>query len=223
MPTPAPTISRSVAFGTNSSSTSGHTWSSPCCIRTCDTAVPSPSRTVHRAAYSRWYANSLTPLAAIAASTGSRDSVSPANSARRHVENTSSRAMVCAKSPLGGSTSRTLRNSRSSRKYASSSSLRPLPSDCPARASSNRACPSRSSAMLARASSSSSSGERVTHSVSRCEAIRASSPSIRQYRASAVPSTPSGSAVSTPDSGSSKPVPKAQRDSPPGSVVVSAS
>ena len=42
-----------------------------------------------------------TPFAAIAASTGSRDSRSRANTASRKVEATSSRTIVCAKSPFG--------------------------------------------------------------------------------------------------------------------------
>lgn len=67
--------------------------------------------------------------------------------------------------------------------------------------------------MFAIATSSSSSGAFVHHSCSRWEKISASSPSIRQYADSWAPSTPDGTEVSTPDSGSSKPVPNAQRAS----------
>ena len=88
-------------------------------------------------------------------------------------------AMVTAKSPLGSSTSRQLRNSRSSRRYASASSSRPAPSSSPAYDSSRRAAPSWSRAMLASAMSSSISGARVVHSASRWAATSASSPSAR--------------------------------------------
>ena len=66
--------------------------------------------------------------------------------------------------------------------------------------------------MLASAMSSSRSGARLHHSESRWDSTSASSPSIRQYAASAAPSTPSGSVVSTPASGSSKSVPNAHWD-----------
>src|SRR5687768_13998638 len=69
--------------------------------------------------------------------------------------------------------------------------------------------------MLAIATSSSSSGEAVIHSVSRWASTSASSPSIRQYSPRSVRSTPSGTAVSTPASGSSNPVPNAHCPSPP--------
>ncbi len=69
--------------------------------------------------------------------------------------------------------------------------------------------------MLASATSSSSSGAAVTHWVSRWESTRASSPSIRQYSPRSAGSTPSGTVVSTPASGSSNPVPNAQWPSPP--------
>src|SRR4051812_42166594 len=89
--------------------------------------------------------------------------------------------MVTAKSPLGCSTSRTLRNSRSVRRNARSSSDRPRPSSEPAYVSSVRACPSRSSARFASATSSSSSGECAHHSDSRCDRISASSPNWSAY------------------------------------------
>src|SRR5215469_1633214 len=65
--------------------------------------------------------------------------------------------------------------------------------------------------MLASAVSSSSSGARASHCCSRCDMISASSPSIRQYAPRSAPSTPSGTVVSTPSSGSAKPVPNAHR------------
>lgn len=67
--------------------------------------------------------------------------------------------------------------------------------------------------MLASATSSSSSGARVVHSASRCAETSASSASATQSAASRPASTPSGTVVSTPCSGSSKPVPYAQRES----------
>src|SRR5699024_7167187 len=79
-----------------------------------------------------------------------------------------------------------------------------------ARASSNRAWPSRSRAMFASAMSSSRSGARAHHSEIRWDRTRASSPSMRQYAPRSAASTPSGTVVSTPASGSSKSVPKAQ-------------
>src|SRR5215470_8330591 len=65
--------------------------------------------------------------------------------------------------------------------------------------------------MLASAVSSSSSGARASHCCSRCDMISASSPSIRQYAPRSAPSTPPGTVVSTPSSGSAKPVPNAHR------------
>ncbi len=65
--------------------------------------------------------------------------------------------------------------------------------------------------MLASAVSSSSSGALASHCCSRCDMISASSPSIRQYAARSAPSTPAGTVVSTPASGSVKPVPNAHR------------
>src|SRR3954452_3411073 len=96
---------------------------------------------------------------------------------------------------------------------------RPSTPAAPARASSSRAWPSRSSATLASATSSSSSGAEVTHSVSRWPRTRASSPSMRQYAPRSAGSTPSGTVVSTPASGSSNPVPKAHRASSPWAAV----
>jgi hypothetical protein len=75
--------------------------------------------------------------------------------------------------------------------------------------------------MLAMASSSSSSGARVTHCCNRCDMTSASSPSIRQYADSSATSTPDGTAVGTPASGSAKPVPYAQRLSSSWSVSAS--
>ena len=56
----------------------GQSWSTAACMRRCDSSVPSPSRTSTCAAWSRWYADSLRALAAIAASRSS-----PAPPARR--------------------------------------------------------------------------------------------------------------------------------------------
>ncbi len=64
--------------------------------------------------------------------------------------------------------------------------------------------------MFASAMSSSRSGALEHHSEIRWEKTSASSPSMRQYWASSDGSTPSGTVVSTPASGSSKSVPKAQ-------------
>src|SRR5262245_25334705 len=64
--------------------------------------------------------------------------------------------------------------------------------------------------MLASAMSSSRSGALLHHSESRWDITRASSPSIKQYAARSLGSMPSGMVVSTPASGSSKSVPKAQ-------------
>src|SRR3954471_16944470 len=75
--------------------------------------------------------------------------------------------------------------------------------------------------MLARAISSSSSGARVTHCWRRCEITSASSPSIRQYAARSAASTPDGTSVGTPASGSANPVPYAQRLSSSWSVSAS--
>ena len=70
--------------------------------------------------------------------------------------------------------------------------------------------------MLASAMSSSRSGARLHHSESRWDVTSASSPSIRQYAARSAPSTPAGTVVSTPASGSSKSVPNAHcEESPP--------
>src|SRR5699024_10133676 len=142
---------------------------------------------------------------------------------RRQAEKQNSRAVDAAKSPLSSSTRRAFRKEGSSRKYASASSAgtgEPSGRDgthpgsaAAARASSRRDWPSRSRPMLARATSSSSSGAFVLHSARRCDMMSASSASIRQYAASACPSTSSGSVVSTPASGSSNPVPYAQRAS----------
>ena len=60
----------------NSSWVYGQTSSTAACIRRCDSSVPSPSRIVHSAAWSRWYADSLRALAPIAAS---RSSAQPAS------------------------------------------------------------------------------------------------------------------------------------------------
>lgn len=67
--------------------------------------------------------------------------------------------------------------------------------------------------MLARATSSSNSGAAVHHWARRWALTRASSPSARQNAASWAASVPSGTVWSTPYSGSSKPVPNAQRAS----------
>ena len=78
--------------------------------------------------------------------------------------------------------------------------------------------------MFASAVSSSSSGARDSHCCSRCDITRASSPSIRQYAARSPPSMPAGTVVSTPASGSVKPVPNAHRwpvSSPASSVIAS--
>src|SRR5918993_1730968 len=161
----------------------------------------------------------------MAASTGSWDPRRRANTASRTVAAASRRIIVWAKSPLGASTSAVCRNSSGSRKYARASSSgmlpvapsreRPRTPTEPARASSRRAWPRRSRATLATATSSSSSGAAVTHWVSRWVSTRASSPSIRQYSPRSAGSIPSGTVVSTPASGSSNPVPKAQCPSPP--------
>jgi hypothetical protein len=58
--------------------------------------------------------------------------------------------------------------------------------------------------------SSSRSGALLVHSEIRCDITSESSPSIRAYAASVGAWTPSGIVVSTPASGSSKSVPKAQ-------------
>ena len=64
--------------------------------------------------------------------------------------------------------------------------------------------------MLDSAMSSSRSGALLVHSEIRCDMTSESSPSISAYAASVAASTPSGIVVSTPASGSSKSVPKAQ-------------
>ena len=129
---PRPAL-RPAASASNSSCVYGQTSSTAACIRRCDSSVPSPSRTVHSDAWSRWYADSLRALAAIAAQPlvgrGHQPLVDAAAGRRARK---SSFAIVTPKSPgapgaaagpaLGSSTSRQLRNSWSSRRKASSSS-----------------------------------------------------------------------------------------------------
>ena len=150
----------------NSSCVYGQSSSTAACIRRCDSSVPSPSRTVHSDAWSRWYARLLARLGARSRRAARRRRPASALVERQLVRRQEQqlRHRRRAKSPLGSSTSRQLRNSRSSRRYASASSSRPAPSSSPAYVSSSRATPSWSSAMLASATSSSISGARAHHS-----------------------------------------------------------
>src|SRR4051794_33855430 len=114
--TPAAVSPASTSVAGKTSPSGGQTAWAPAWARRCDSSVPSPRRSTQRAAWSRWYVSSLTPLAAIAASTGSRDSRSRAKTASRAAAATSSRIIVRAKSPSGASTRPVLRNSSGGRK-----------------------------------------------------------------------------------------------------------